>query len=314
MGVGSVASMNSMSNVQMVRARSTDVKSKKIQDEIAGKEQQMRKLSSKEELSADEKTNERKKQQKEISDLNTELKRHQEELLRSQKRELMMAQLQDHEKPAEETKSADQVQIKETDKNSIAEKETKTSPDSSAPQADDRENVIFKSDDGTVILKGERDQEQKQTDKIKEDSVAEKEKSNAEDETDTGLSQKKVHAMISSDASAQQKSLRGAAITRIRGGIAVLKGEIEQDKRHGIDTDKKQKELEKLEKQEEQARTFPFSASDEKNSSDHTMKPAANVRVSGIQNKTEDNTVINLSNTSKENDQALQRQLQVSFG
>lgn len=314
MRVGSVASMNSVPNVQMTRARSTDVKSKKIQNEIAEKQQQMRKISSEEELSADEKVNEQKKQQKEISGLNTELKRHQEELLRSQKRELMMAQLQDHGNPAEEVKSADQVRTNETDKNGIAEKEAKTSAGSSAPQADDRENVIFKSEDGTVILKGERNREQKQTDKIKEDSVVENEKKNAEDETDTGLSQKKVHAMIASDASVQQKSIRGAAISKIREGIAVLKGEIEQDKRHGIDTDKKQKELEKLEKQEEQARTFPFSVSDEKNSSDHTMKPAANVKVFGIQTKKEDNTVINFSNTLKENDQALQSRLQVSFG
>jgi len=186
--------------------------------------------------------------------------------------------------------------------------------DLSAPQADDRKNVIFKSDDGTVILKGERDQEQKQTDKIKEESAAEKENKTVEDDTDTGLSQKRVHAMISSDASTQQNSLRGAVIARIREGIAVLKGEIEQDKRHGIDTDKKQKELEELQKQEEQARTFPFSAAAEKNSSNHAMGSTANTKISGILTKTEDSMVINLSKGSEEDDQALQQRLQVSFG
>ncbi|MDE7207201.1 MAG: hypothetical protein K2N90_08620 [Lachnospiraceae bacterium] len=61
MGVGSVTSRNSMSNVQMARARSADVKSKKIQNEITDIQQQMQKISSKEELSVDEKANERKK-------------------------------------------------------------------------------------------------------------------------------------------------------------------------------------------------------------------------------------------------------------
>lgn len=335
MGVGSVASMNSMSNVQMTMARSADVKSKRIQNEITGIQQQMQKISSKEELSVDEKANERKKQQKEISSLNTELKRHQEELLKSQKREIMMAELQKNEKPAEEVKSGDKIQTDETNKKGIAEKEIKTidsdmdsslsqegtsavaSVGSSTPQADYREAVIFKNNDGIVILKGEINQDEKrsvdadkkQTDKTKEESIAEREIKIIDN--DTGLSHKEIHAIISADASAQQTSLQGTVIARIRDGIAVLKGEIKQDERRGVDTDKKQKELEKLEKKEEKARTFPFSVLREENS---TMRSATKAKVSGTQIKTDNNALINVSKLSKEDAQASQQRFYVSLG
>lgn len=88
MGVGSVTSMGSMSSTWMTKVNSTDVKSKSIENKITGIQQQMRKLSSEEELSVDEKVNEQRKQQQEISSLNTELKRHQEEFLKSQREKL----------------------------------------------------------------------------------------------------------------------------------------------------------------------------------------------------------------------------------
>ena len=95
MGIGSITSTNSMSGMQMITAASTDPKIKNIQNEITDAKQQMQKLSSKEEISANEKASERKKFQKEISDLNTELKQHQEELRKSQKREIMLAELRE---------------------------------------------------------------------------------------------------------------------------------------------------------------------------------------------------------------------------
>ncbi|RAZ94063.1 hypothetical protein DK853_37090, partial [Klebsiella oxytoca] len=79
--------------------------SKSIQHEITSVQQQMQTLSSEEELSANEKADERKKLQKEISDLNTELKRHQEELGRTRKREIMLSEMQEDKKPEEETET-----------------------------------------------------------------------------------------------------------------------------------------------------------------------------------------------------------------
>ena len=93
-----------MSAMQMAAPNLKDQKSKNIQSDITNAQQQMKKLSSKEDLSANEKTNERKKLQKEISSLNIELKQYQEELRKSQKKEVMMAELQEDTKPAPEEK------------------------------------------------------------------------------------------------------------------------------------------------------------------------------------------------------------------
>lgn len=280
MGVGSVTSMNSMSSIQMTRAGSADVKSKKIQDEITDLQQQMQKVSSKEGLSADEKADERKKQQQAISSLNTELKRHQEDIIRTQKREMMLEELQKDEETA-----------------------------------GFQGTVIFKNSDGTVILKEETNQDEergadtdkKQIEEEEEEGTAPKEaepidEDKAEDK-DTGLSDKEIHAMVSADMSAQQVSSQAAAITKIRDGITVLKGEIKQDERHGINTDKKQAELEKLEKKEERAGEIY-----------RAKKPAAKMKVSGIKNKAENNAVINVSKLSKEEAYASQQKFFVSLG
>lgn len=287
MGVGSITSMNSMSNMQMARASSNDVKSKKIQNEITDLQQKIQKISSNEALSIDEKVNERKKQQQAISSLNTELKRHQEEILWSQKRELMMAELQEDKETAEK-----------------------------------QGTVIFKNDDGTVILKEDTNQDEKrdvdadkkQTDETQKEDNAEKEpKTIAEDVKDanTAMPEKNVHAIISGGASAEQVSQQRAVIAKIRGGIAVLKGEINQDERHGINTDKKQAELEKLEKQEERAKTLRSSTLDGNN---RTKNPMANIRVTGIQSRTEDKDSVNVSKLLSEETQASQQTFYVSLG
>ena len=82
MGIGNIAAAGSMSVIQMPLANGKDQKSKNIQNKITDRQQQIQKLSSREELSAHEKATERKKLQKELSSLNRELIRHQEELRR----------------------------------------------------------------------------------------------------------------------------------------------------------------------------------------------------------------------------------------
>ena len=338
MGVGSVTSMNSMSSVWTTKTGSKDIESKKIEKQITDKQQQMQKVSSKEELSADEKADERKKQQREISDLNSELKRHQEEILSSQRRELMMAELKKNQAPEDEEKTADKIQTDGTDKKVIAKKEIKAidsdastglsqkessvaaSTSKSAQQTGYQGTVIFQNSDGTVILKGEIEQnekrgvnaDQKQTDEAKEKGVTGRETKPVDDDkdTDTGLSGKKMYEMVSADASAQQIGRRETAIAGIKSDIAVLKGEINQDERRGVDTEKKQAELEKLEKKEESARTLQFSDLGKANG---TMNATANLKISGIEANKENSTVINFPDLSRE-DQESQQRFQVSFG
>lgn len=319
MGIGSVTSMNPMSGIQMPMTSSTDSKTKSIKNEITDKQQQLRALSSKEELSVNEEMNERKKLQKEISGLNTELKQHQEEFLKSQKREIRMAELRENMKPAKEETSEDKIQ---TDEKSPDKADETNLPADKLP-ADQPGTVITKNGDDMVILKGKANQDEKQgidteekpAEETKEEVIAEKEPDSINRDTDAGLSGKETRALVSADISVEQANRQGTVIARIRNGIAILKDTISQDEKQGIDTEKKQAELEKMEKQEQRASTFQFSLLGEANS---TMQSAAGTGVSGAQNGTQTNTAnnafINALKSSQQEEQAALQRFQVSFG
>ena len=98
-GIGSIASSNSMSVKQVSSSDLKDQKSKSLQNDITDVQRQIQKLSSEEDLTAAEKAEEKKKLQQEESDLSTKLKLHQDELLKSQKREIKLAELQEERKP-----------------------------------------------------------------------------------------------------------------------------------------------------------------------------------------------------------------------
>lgn len=287
MGIGSITSTSSMSGMQMT---AVDSESKKFQNEITSAQQQMQKLSSKEELSVTEKNNERQKLQKEISSLNAELKRHQEELSRSQKREVMMAELLEDKQPTNEEKSEDKIQAKESE-TSLDKSDEKNLP-ANGQQTGQQGTVIVKNSDGTVILK----ETSNQTDEANEKGIAEKETKNTDSDTaaDAGLSHKEIRAMVSADSSIQQAGRQGTVIAKTRDGIAILKGEMRQDEKRGVDTEKNQAEIEKLEKQEARATAFQFSTLGEAN---NTMKSAAAANITGIK----DNTQVNAGNNGLSN-------------
>ncbi len=323
MGIGSVTSTNSMSSMRMLTAVSSDSKIKNIQNEITNAKQQMQKISPKEDLSAIEKETERKKLQKDISSLNTELKQHQEELRKSQTREIRMAELQEDQKPKKDEKSEDKIQKTETSLDKADEKNQPTDKQQTGRPG----TVIASNSDGTVILKGIANQdeksgvdtEEKRTDETKENGIAEKEAKGVDDDTakDTGLSHKKIYAIVSADSSTRQANRQGTIIANTRDGIAILKGEINQDEKRGVDTEKKQAELEKMEKREQRAIAFQSSILGEAN---NTMKSAAETNVTGINAKTQvninakSNAFINAIKASQEETQAAQQRFHISFG
>ena len=306
--------------MQMITAASTDPKIKNIQNEITDVEQQMQKISSKEELSVNEKTDERKKLKKEISSLNEKLKQQQEELLRAQRRESMLAELRENKKPAKEEESEDKVQTKEISSDKSDEKNLPADQQ----QTSNQDAVITKNNDGTVVLKADMNQNdtrdvdttKEQDDEVKEKSISEKEPKAADNDTttDSGLSHKEVHAMLSADSSVQQANQQGSVIARTRDGIAILKGEMNQDEKRGVDTERKQNELEKMEKQEQRATSFQSYILGEAN---NTMKSAAEINVAGIKDSTQTNAdgnaYINALNLSQGDDQAAQQRFYVSF-
>lgn len=321
MGIGGVTSTNSVSGMQMMTAGSTDQKSKSIQNEITTATQQMQQLSSKEDLSVIEKANERKNLKKEIASLNTELKQHQDELRKSQKREILLAQLREDQGPTKEDEAKDKIQAKETSSEKADEKNLSADKQQTGRQ----DSVILQNSDGTVILKGESNQGEKlgvdtanTPDDETEEDIAEKETKSADDDrdADVGLSRKEVYAMASADASVQQANGQGNVIARTRDGIAVLKGEMNQDEMRGVNTDRKQAELKKMEQQEQNAIAFQSAILGEAN---RTMQSAAKTpKVTGIKDDIQadaaNNAYINALKVSQAEDQATQQRLFVSVG
>ncbi len=321
MGIGSVTSTNNMSSAKMLTAVSTDSKINSIQNKITDAKQQMQKISPKEDLSVNEKEIERKKLQKEISSLNTELKQHQEALSKSQKREILMAELQEDQEQTKEKKTEDKIQTADTSLDNPAEKNLPTDK----RQAENPGTVIVSNSDGTVIYKGkvsqdekpDIDAETKQTDETREKGIAEKEDKTADGDTakDTGLSHKKIYSFVSADSAVDQANRQGAIIARTRDGIAVLKGEINQDEKRGVDTERKQAELKQLEKKEQRAISFQASILGEAH---NTMKSAADTADTETNAKTwgnaKSNAFFNSVNISQKETQAAQQDFYVSFG
>lgn len=313
MGIGSVTSTNSMSGMQMIKASSTDSKSKSIQNDITDVQQKLQKLDSKEELSASEKTIEREKLQKEKSSLDTELKQHQEELSRSYKREIMLTELRGDKEPAKEETSEDKMQ-----EDASSDKADEKNPAAAGQQAGQQGTVIAQNSDGTVVLKEEMNQDEKSgvntetkpADESKEEDSAEKGTKTKEDDPvkDTGISRQKMHAIVSADSSLQQANRQGTVIARTGDGIAILKSEMNQDEMRGVNTERKQADLEKMEKTEQQAIAFQSSILSEAN---NAMKAAA-TNGAGIQVTAENNAYINALKALQE-DQTAPQNFHISF-
>lgn len=297
MGIGGVTSAsNSMSVMQMTPASLKDHKSKSIQTEITEVQQKIQKLSSEDELSLNEKADEKKKLQKEKSSLDTELKQHQEALLRSQKREIRLAELQENQNPAKKgdsEDSEDRAQAAETASNTTEKENQQTN--GKQPLAPG--TVITQNSDGTVLLKEILSQsesagntvestqaESKQTGKtgtavseteaaaIEKETPAQAEEENEDDTADASFSDKQMQAMVASDTSMKQADRMGTLVAKTEDGIAILKGEIKQDSYRGTDTGRKEAELSDMQKQREREMGVQFALLGE---AGHMMKSTA---------------------------------------
>lgn len=317
MGIGSITSTNRLSVIQTMPTDVKDQKSKSIQNKISDVEKQIRKLSSEEDLSVNEKEHEKKKLQKEESDLNTKLKQHQEELLRTQKREIMLAEMLDEQEPAKEDDKEDKIQFIETSSDTVNPQNLPADGQQTAQPG----TIITQNSDGTVILKEvmtpdrnlDSDTESRPVDAIKEEAIVEEEtKSTEEEETrDENRPGEDMQTMVSSDSSLQQASRQETVIAKIKDGIAILKGEIKQDENRGVDTERKQAELEKMKQQQQRATAFQFAVLGE---ADDAMKSAAETN-GVVKNKADTENTLYISGLSTpQEEQASQQRFYVSFG
>lgn len=326
-GIGSTSPMNSMSSMQTTRSFDVkDQKTKSLQNDITQVQQQMQKLSSDEDLSVTEKEAEKKKLEQEKSDLSAKLKLHQDELLKSQKREIKLAQLQEEREPEKEEASEDNVQTAETSSASDL-------TDKKNLPADERRSlqpgtIITQTSDGTVILKEvmnqtadhSADAKSSPTDEAKEKTGFESEKAAAkqtvqtnEDDTaaDIGLTESEVQAMVSADSTMQQAGRQGTLVNKTGNDIAVLKSEIKQDALRGVDTDKKEAELKELQKQQKREMEVQFSMLGEAN---RTAQTATETNASANSTQIDSERTFHVSGIgASQEDQALQQGFQVSI-
>lgn len=326
-GIGSTSPMNSMSAMQTTRSSDVkDQKTKSLQNDITQVQQQMQKLSSDEDLSVTEKEAEKKKLEQEKSDLSAKLKLHQDELLKSQKREIKLAQLQEEREPEKEEASEDNVQTAETSSASDL-------TDKKNLPADERRSlqpgtIITQTSDGTVILKEvmnqtadhSADAKSSPTDEAKEKTGFESEKAAAkqtvqtnEDDTaaDIGLTESEVQAMVSADSTMQQADRQGTLVNKTGNDIAVLKSEIKQDALRGVDTDKKEAELKELQKQQKREMEVQFSMLGEAN---RTAQTATETNASANSTQIDSERTFHVSGIgASQEDQALQQGFQVSI-
>lgn len=326
-GIGSTSPMNSMSSMQTTRSSDVkDQKTKSLQNDITQVQQQMQKLSSDEDLSVTEKEAEKKKLEQEKSDLSAKLKLHQDELLKSQKREIKLAQLQEEREPEKEEASEDNVQTAETSSASDL-------TDKKNQPADERLSlhpgtIITQTSDGTVILKEvmnqtadrSADAKSSPTDETKEKTGFESEKAAAkqtvqtnEDDTaaDIGLTESEVQAMVSADSTMQQADRQGTLVNKTGNDIAVLKSEIKQDALRGVDTDKKEAELKELQKQQKREMEVQFSMLGEAN---RTAQTATETNASANSTQIDSERTFHVSGIgASQEDQALQQGFQVSI-
>lgn len=269
MGIGGITSSNSMSAMQFSAADLKDQKSKSIQKEITDVQQKMQKLSSENELSVNEKENERKELKREKSSLDTKLKQHQDELLRSHKREIKLAELQEDRKPEEEKKADDKAETTEASSDTADEKKLPAEKQ----QAAQPRTIITQNEDGTVILKGAINQtedsistvpnkpveETSTTAAAAEETEPEKDKTETEPTAEFRPTEKEMRAMVSADTSSKMADRMGMLVTKTNDGIAILKGEIKQDSYYGTDTELKESELKDMQKQQKREMAVQFS-------------------------------------------------------
>lgn len=212
---------------QSTGAGEPDVVSKNIQDEISEVQRQKQGLSSKQEMSAEERSKAKQELQQELSSLNTRLRQRQAEISREQKKEARLEELSaadaDLKKSYAEAENVGKA---------AAEKETveKTAPGSQIREKQDAEK-------GTDVKGAEE--------KVNESGAAPRKAGQDRDEnlSDFDIPQDTMQSIVAGSFSKEQMNRRDAVIARMEGGIVILKGEIRQDEIRGFDAEKKKSEL-----------------------------------------------------------------------
>lgn len=250
MGIGGVKAMDGMTGMQRTAARSVDFADRNIRDEISEVKRQKQGLSSRQEMSVEEKAEKRQELQQELSSLNTKLRLRQAEARKEQQAEAMRREALAEEAQAaggsagnaeggrEAAGAVEDGKVKDVSKGADAaaldekavEKEVRAAESRDAEEEDiDNRNVNKKDADQRAAGGKEEELE------------------------DIGVPAEKMRTLVEQDFSGEQTRRREAVIARMESGIVILKGEIRQDELRGADVDKKKAELKKQEQKVQRA-------------------------------------------------------------
>lgn len=154
MGIGNIDGASKVSGGRMGNVVSVDSVSKGIENQIAAMQQKMQDISTKEDISVEEKQKERQELMQEINRLNTELRRRQAEMKREERKEALEEEMQEKYVLEETGRMSFQDDIS-YEGISYEGMNGLAAMDSSLEQARSQGKVIAQIEGGIAILKGE---------------------------------------------------------------------------------------------------------------------------------------------------------------
>lgn len=149
MRIDKVETMGSAAGGQMTNVQPVDSVSKGIENEIFNVQRQMRALSSKEDISVEERMKKRQEYQQEISRLNAELRQRKEEALKERQKETLSETKQTENGEKRTAKKSDFSEQALTDNRAFF------AANSYMEQAKSEDGVIARIEGGIAVLKGE---------------------------------------------------------------------------------------------------------------------------------------------------------------
>lgn len=279
MGISSVGAMGSAAGGQ----GTPDSVSRNLKAKISDVEREKQGLTSKQEISAEEKSKKRQELQQDLSSLNAKLKQRQEEsrretIRKEQQGEAMKTDgrtagmAESGRKPAQaDTSGGGRASRNQTDAAQAGAAESMKASRSQADMAkadtagsgkasrDQADAARADTAGGGRMLQSQADMARADAgESIKapgnqaDAAAAEKNKPQKQKERQTP-DQEALRSVLAGDDSREQTRRREAVIARMESGIVILKGEIKQDEIRGADVEKKKAELKEQEQKLQKA-------------------------------------------------------------
>lgn len=317
MGVSRVNGMESVDAGQMAMAQAADSVSKSIQNQITSVQRKMQEISAKEDISVEEKMKRRQELQKEISSLNTKLRQHEAEVRKEQQAKAAAANNMPKSSGATGNSPTGSRATDGTAGSGAAGGATGGTAGSGAAGGGTTSGTAGSGAmNGTAgssaAGSGSTDGAHRgRTDGTTGGGTAE------DKSVDTGMSQNGMRAMVSADSSMEHARRQGTVVSRIEGGIGILKAEIKQDAGRDIEVERKQQELARMEERARRASEAQFSILGDAH---QVMKEAAKTEqgktvernISAVDAKSTGNTFFSATNLSKEKNQNLAQRINFS--